>query len=202
MIVPNMELVKEWVEAWRGKHMVLPLPSTFDHYWANVDKDVRTQCAKARRHGYTVSKVTEAAQEDIGSIWDSWEEKQDRPLNTEFIHIDPRIPPQDVSGYWPFNYYEHTRGYLDLFQVADKEGLVVGYLELATANGHSIVYSTMGHKDYLRYGIMKLLFVEAIRSLIAQGGHSLYYLKPKYALEHPEKAVFIHDLRFIPPNEV
>jgi len=194
--IPTKEDTYEWVEENKRLHLRLTLPTTFDEYWNNVDKDIRTQYRKAQKLGYTSKWTTEVAGTDISEIWDSWEEKQDRPLNRIMHHFNPNMGDWTNQGCWPYSYYPHTQGYLDLIQVYDDDGIVVAYLEIASTTTDTVVFSTMAHAYHQKNGIMKLLFMDTIKGLIDRHIKYFYYLKPRYVNENPEKAIFVRDLRF------
>jgi hypothetical protein len=195
-MIPRKEITKAWAQYWKKYHLCLALPDTIEAYLQSVDKDVRTQCNKATRNGLVAKWTTEPQRDDIAAIWHSWSEKQGRPINLTIGHTDPNMGSQTIGSKWPFDYYEHTQGYHDLIQVYTPTGVVVAYLELASDGPESVVFSTLGHKNYLRLGVMKFLFVEAVRGLIDRGSTALYYMKPKYLEQHPESAPFVNDLRF------
>lgn len=198
--IPTREATRLWVEKWAPKHLRLSLPATFEEYWASVDKDVRTQCRKAEKAGFVARWTTTPNQEDIAGVWDSWEgeDKNGRGVNRCVYHFDKDIGWWTTRDCWPFSYYPHTQGYLDMVEVVDDMGNLVAYLELATHDGDTVVFHTLGHKAFLRYGIVKLMFVEAVRGLIARGGKAFYYLKPEYITEFPERGVLVRDLGFRP----
>lgn len=194
--IPTREDTCAWVQEKKWEHLQLTLPTDFETYWKSVDGDVRTQHRKAVRLGYTAKWVDQASGEDIADIWDSWDHKQDRPINRLVGHFNPEMGQWTTLGCWPWRYYPHTKGYLDLMEVSDADGMVVAYIELACDGNEAVVFSTMGHSAYLRHGIMKFMFVEAIRTLISRGVRALYYMKPGYLATHPERAPFCNDLRF------
>ena len=201
MVIPRREVVYEWVDKWWPQHLCLELPSTIDEYVAKVDKDVRTQCRKAQREGYVARWTTAPDQTDIALVWDSWEGmvKNNRPINRTIAHCDDKVGAWTTRTCWPFSYYPHTQGYLDMVEVVDSDGLLMAYLEIATHGEHSVVWHTMCHQLALKHGVSKLLFVEAARGLIERGVRYFHYLKPKYIKENPGHAAFALDLRFKAP---
>jgi len=178
--------------------MVLHLPPTFEEYWGQVGKDIRTQTRKAQRNGYTARWGVELTPIDIAEIWASWDGKvkQGRTLSKTICHFDGELRFFALEDRWPYTYYPETQGYLDMIRVYNEDGLVIAYLELASDGDESLVFSTLGHYDYLDKGVMKLLFVETVKGLIARGGKNLYYMKDWYIKQYPERSHFVNDLGF------
>jgi len=196
MKVPDRYYTALWVEYWKGKHLVLELPSTFEEFYASVDKDIRTQCNKAKRNGLYARWDTKAANDDIADIWHSKGERWGKPVRHSITHMDPDIGTFQIEDTWPFSYYAETLGYHDLIQCYNSDGTVVAYAEFASTPEDSVAFSCMGHADWLPCGAMKLTFVEAIRGFIARGTKNVYYQKPNGLIEEPVRTTFMKDFGF------
>lgn len=164
----------------------------FDEYFKSVDKDVRTSYNKAQRNGCKVikiDKITDALYQDILDIYASKDQRQGRDIN--YLYHKPEGGSWDLREGWPhvdYNEYTCDRHYMDFYGcfIGDK---MVAFLELLHSNEFVSTYATMGHADYLKKGIMKFLFIEAIRL----GKFKYLQYGDKSSVE--QLKVFLSDLR-------
>jgi hypothetical protein len=172
------------------------IPNSFNQYFKEVETDARTCYHKALRNGFEVHKVDEPVLSEILDIYRSREERQGREINYHYT-ITREIRP-DIRFGWPhpdYRAYECEKHYFDFYGCFLKDKMVA-FLELLHSNGLSVVYSTMGHGEYLNKGIMKFLFLEAIKMNIGK----MKYLVYGDADKKDERIYFLHDLGFVNSN--
>lgn len=197
--VPRAFAAKEFVAYWAPRHLCLTLPLTFDTYWASVDNDIRSKWRRSMAAGYSATWTTTPSRQAIADVFHSWdgELKQGRRLNNLAIHFDPLLGERRIDSEWPWAYYEHTQGLVDFMTVQHiKTKTTVAYLEVVSFKGHTMVLHALAHKDHMKCGVMKLMFVEAVREFIARGDKAVYYMKREYAQAHPQSVIMAHDLCF------
>ena len=197
-LIPSKENVAHWVKIMAPIHCRLALPASFEEYWNGVERNARNRTNHAKKLGYTAVWTTSPHHTDIGAIWRSWRgsTKQGRNINSIFHCVDLSLGAFDLFQGWPFNYYNETKGYVDMVEVLDAEGRAVAYIELVSNGGDTVVFSTLGHKDHLKHGVMRLLFMEVARGLIERGDKAFFYNKPTFVKNNPQKAFFLKEFGF------
>lgn len=141
----------------------------FNQYFVKCDTDVRTSYRKCFGEGFTFSKlekIEDRHKKDLWEIWNSISKRQGRPINFMFEKIDGKTV-ELKDGEWPVDdYSEYSFGNesLEFYGIFSKEGTLVAYLEIIMVGKTGIVHSTLGHFKYLKYGIMKALFAEFIKT--------------------------------------
>ncbi len=158
----------------------------FDSYFKSLDKD----CRRDYKRSYKVKKIdkiTSKLHKDILSIYGSKPTRQGREINYQYLHHTGKN--MDIREGWPHTYGKQCpKHYFDFYGCFDKSTLVA-FLELLHSNELTLVYSTMGHADYLKKGVMRRLFIEAIRQ---SGAKYLVYGDESYK---PEIKYFLNDLK-------
>jgi len=158
----------------------------FDSYFKSLDKD----CRRDWKRDYKVKKldkITTKLLKDILDIYASKPTRQNREIN--YMYLLPTGEWVDIRRGWPHTYGKQCpKHYFDFYGCFDKSTLVA-FLELLHSNKLTIVYSTMGHADYLKKGVMRRLFIEAIRQ---SGAKYLVYGDESYK---PEIKYFLNDLK-------
>jgi hypothetical protein len=142
-----------------------PLYAEIKDYFNEVSKDARTCYHRAKRNGYEVIKIgviTDKIEQDIFNIYTSKPERQGRMVNTLY-HL-PEGGDWDIREGWPHKDYFKTcpKHYYEFYGCFLK-GEMVAFLELLRSGDLTITYSTMGHADHLSKGIMKFMFIEAVK---------------------------------------
>ena len=138
----------------------------FTSYFAQCDVDVRTSYNKYIRNNFEfrqLNLITEKEQKQLYDIWTSTATRQGRTINLNYETIKGEVE-EIKEDHWPikdYNDYNFDDCSLELF-VIYKDGIIVAYLELIFIDNIAIVHSTLGHFDYLKFGIMKALFVEVL----------------------------------------
>lgn len=143
------------------------LKGNFEDYFNSVETDARTQYRKGIKNNLSVTRLYKISQQDndeLLQIYDSTPIRQDREIN--YMHqqvINDQLI--DIRYGWPvkdydiFNCDKHNL----IFYVCKKDDKIVSFLELLNSDKVSVVHLTMGHHDYLKYGIMKFMFMEVIK---------------------------------------
>lgn len=137
---------------------------TFDSpedYFKQCDVDVRTSFRKCNKHSYEIKQLTDITAKDsseLYNIWTSSPTRQGRPINMNYEDLNFKLRPI-TAGKWPIEKYSAPLVFYALYI----DNIIVGYLELLFEKDYAIVHSTLGHSDYLKYGIMKTLFFEVIK---------------------------------------
>lgn len=135
---------------------------TFDEYFLAVKTDARTQWRKATKNGYTISKIIDVQKyaADLYEIWTSKDVRQNRPINLNYESIN-RKRIEITKDAWPVEVYNTPD--LEMYGCF-KDGKLVAYLEIQNNNANeSVVHSTLGHGDHMKFGVMKFLFLEVIK---------------------------------------
>ncbi len=160
------ETIKNWFRQNGQSLYYASFPENFEQYWKNISGAVRTDCRKAKRLGYEVRLVDSVNATDMVELWSSWDHKQNRPINFNYNQIDGKL--NDLRNGWSYkNYSEefpcssHNLRMWGCF-LDDK---MVGYLELLKVGTYLVVHSTLAHKDHIKNGIVKQLFIEAIKNI-------------------------------------
>lgn len=132
-----------------------------EDYYSKCDVDVRTQHRKASKVGFKINQlfdITPLISTELYSIWTSSDVRQNRPINLQYETIEtfclPILPER-----WPVKKYDGPLS----FYAMEMDVKIVAYVELYTQGTTAVVHSTLGHFDYLKYGIMKALFYEIIK---------------------------------------
>lgn len=139
----------------------------YEEYLKKCDVAVRSAYNKYKSIGLTFKKVDLIdleEKEQLWNIWTSTDKRKNRPVNLFYERINGVKEPIK-KDYWPIeNYKEYEFEDCSLeFYAIYKDNLMVAYLEVIIANKRLIVHSTLGHYDYLKYGITKSLFLEVIK---------------------------------------
>jgi hypothetical protein len=153
--------------SWAQKHLNKELwcldknlYSDYNDYLKHCDVDVRTQINKATKNNIQFHRIwfinTEVP--ELYNAWTSTSQRQDRPINLQYEKFDGSLFTINKEK-WPYELYNTDN--FQLFYVY-KDKIVVAYLELVIHNKVAIVHSTIGHADYLKFGIMKFLFAKTI----------------------------------------
>jgi hypothetical protein len=152
---------------WAKKHLKKELwcfdkslYSGYNDYLKHCDIDVRTQINKATKNKISINRVYFLNGQDshLYNAWISAPIRQDRPINLQYEKLDGSL--YKINKYkWPYQFYHENN--FQLYCVY-KDNITVGYLELVIHNRVAIVHSTIGHADYLKFGIMKFLFAKTI----------------------------------------
>ena len=171
----NLWFYKNYIE--KDIYLYLKIPSTFEEYWNSIKNVVRTDYRKAIKNGYCIKQLDimdETKFQQLLSIWSSWDEKQHRSINYGYEYVDGT--KKDLRGGWPYRSYSLTfkcdKHNIQLF-CCYKNNVIVGYLELLQYDNFLVVHSTMAHKDHIKNGIVKLLFIDVIKHNI--GKTRFYY---------------------------
>jgi len=131
----------------------------FESYFKSLNKDCRREWKKDFKVK-KVSKITPRLLKDILAIYASKPIRQGRDIN--YMYLLPTGEWVDIRKGWPHTYGRHcSKHYFDFYGCFDKS-ILVAFLELLHSNKLTLVYSTMGHADYLKKGIMRRLFIETI----------------------------------------
>lgn len=166
---------------WYLNHTEHPLmgniPETFDEYWnKTIKKQIRTEWRKAQKSNcklrriYNISPVND----EVIEIWRSQKNrkrtKRWRYGNDIFQYCDPFFKRWTFFDRWPirdYSVYNCPKHNLE-FWVVEKDNKVVAYMSTIRIGELSIVGSIFGHSDFIKYGIMKFMFVEIIRKYIQE----------------------------------
>lgn len=149
----------------KSRPLVCILPEKPEEYFNSCKKQARYEWRQAQKNGFRIKKVLEP-NNDIVEIWKSKKERQGReismnyfdPITLEYKTFSDKWVEQDYSKYT-------CRNHRLEFWTVEKDK-TVAYMELVKCGKYVIVQSAMGHSDYLKYGIMKYLFIEVIKDLI------------------------------------
>lgn len=156
--------------------------SSPEDYFKHCDVDVRTSFRKCQAKGYEIKQLFNIGAEEsaqIYNIWASKSERQNRPVNMNYEDLNLKLRPINKDQ-WPIKEYTRPLAFYGIYL----DGIIVGYLELVFEGDYAIVHSTLGHAEYLKYGIMKTMFFEVIKlnwnsinKLIYGAGNSKSYFK-------------------------
>lgn len=145
----------------------LSLFSDYNNYIKKCDTDVRTSYNKYLKNDFKFTKLFIIGPTEQFQLWDIWTStntRQNRPLNLYYEKIDGG--KEEIKfNHWPIaDYFEYIFPTCALeFYAIYKDDKIVAYLELIFSDGVAIVHSTLGHFNFLKFGIMKALFVEVIK---------------------------------------
>lgn len=187
------DLIKKFITSF-GDPMYATIPDTFWEYFSEVETDARTCYRKAKRNRLVVRKVLKIDSDlhkDIIDIFNSKPIRQHREVGHLYNRLDG--VQVDLFKEWPnknYKIYDCPKHYMDFYGCFSGIRLV-GYLELLHSNGLATVYSTMGHAEFLKYGIMKYLFLEAVRMNIGK----IKYLQYGNYQETGDRLFFVKDLK-------
>jgi len=173
------------------------IPDSFDDYYKEVKTNARARYRKAKEAGFEVRKVDTPNSNDILDIYRSKDQRQGRDIN--FFYELPQGGKVDIRLGWPiqdYSVFDCDKHYFDFYGCFLKDKMVA-FLELLHSNTLASVYMTMGHGDYLKQGIMKFLFMEAIRLNIGKIKY-FHYVEFDYL---DERVLFMEDLRIINHNQ-
>lgn len=143
--------------------------TSFSNYLSKCDTDVRTSYRKCFAEGFTfaqLERIERRHKQDLWEIWNSVSKRQGRPINFMFEKIDGETVELKKDE-WPIDDYAEyvfNNESLEFYGIFSKEGILVAYLEVIMIGKTGIVHSTLGHFQYLKYGIMKALFAEFIKT--------------------------------------
>jgi len=141
----------------------------FSDYFSKCDTDVRTSYRKCFGEGFSfarLDKISQNYKRDLWEIWNSISKRQGRPINFMFEQINGETVELKKDE-WPvedYSEYVFNNESLEFYGIFSKEGILVAYLEVIMVGKTGIVHSTLGHFQYLKYGIMKALFAEFIKT--------------------------------------
>lgn len=148
-------------------YLNLSLFLNFNDYIKKCDTDVRTSYNKYLRNYFKFERLYIIGPTEQSQLWDIWTStntRQNRPLNLYYEKINGSREEIKVN-HWPIaDYLEYTFPNCSLeFYAISKDDKIVAYLEIIISDKMAIVHSTLGHHSYLKFGIMKSLFVETIK---------------------------------------
>ena len=135
--------------------------TSIEDYFKQCDTDVRTSFRKCQNKGYEIKELTSIGAEESAQLYDIWTSsstRQGRQINMVYEDLKLNLLPVNKDQ-WPVKEYSLPLVFYALYM----DGVIVGYLELLFEGDYAIVHSTMGHKNYLKFGIMKTLFFEVIK---------------------------------------
>lgn len=192
----HCELIQKFIYSYDDPLFAV-IPDSFDEYFYLVSKDTRNCYRRAKAAGFTVSKVDQITPElhqAILEIYRSKPQRQGRPVHYLYHTLDNFST--DIREGWPrpdYRVFTCEKHYFDFYGcfLGDK---LVAFLELLHSNSLATVYSTMGHADYLGKGVMKFLFLEAIK----HGG--VKYLQYGDTNHPSDLFFFLKDLRIVNHN--
>ena len=188
--------INNWISNVTPGLLCATLPDSFDKYWESVRTNARTEYRKAVKNSISFIKLDKVPHQDILDVWNSWdgEEKQGRELNKRYNAIDGSWHPIEgkwvIDDYSPYNYEDAD---LSFFGVSSDDKCV-GYIECVRYGDKAAVHSILGHKDYLKHGIMKMLIMDAIKYYIPLGVTGLYYGDSSFLQD--KRRFFMRDLGF------
>lgn len=153
------------------------IPGDFDAYLKEVSVDVRSAYKKniTRYEVFKIDVLGENLLIRISDIWHSSDTRQGRPINYNYEAVNGCIC--DISDRWSISDYgalNFGSQKLEMFVCTDEHKVVVGYLELLSSNGLSIVHSTLGHKDKLKDNIMRYIFSSVVKMKIPDMKYLVY----------------------------
>lgn len=139
----------------------------FNDYVKKCDISVRSSHNKYLKNNFNFKRlyiIGPEEQEQIYNIWTSTNKRQNRPINFFYEKIEGNKEEIKINN-WPIkDYLEYTFPNNSLeFYAIYKDSVIIAYLELLITNKIAVVHSTLGHFDYLKFGIMKALFLEVIK---------------------------------------
>jgi len=183
--------------------LYLDLPKTFEEYIDKiVKKSARTEWHKAKKNNCSLERIYDIIpiNDDIIEIWESQKERK----HTEKWRWEKQFLLEDLEGRlrwflkkWPKQKYEYfCSNHKVEFWVVKKDSKVISYIEIVKANDKAVVHSTFGHTDYLKYGIMKFMFVELLRYYIEEKKIKIF----SYGFEQflkDNRRFFVEDLGII-----
>ena len=151
--------------------LVCILPDSFEEYFNNVcKKEARYEYRIAEKNNCRAKRVMDITpiNDRIIEIWKSKNERQGRKINMSHHNIYNEYT--DIKDKWvEQNYGKYSCPIHKLeFWVVEKDKKLVAYVEIMRCGKYALVSSAMGHGNYLKYGIMKYLFINIIRELIGR----------------------------------
>ena len=185
-------IIKNWVELQKPKHFFVNLPTTFEDYLKSIDKVTRTDYNKSIRLEYKfdlLNILTEKDHKDIIEVLKSKNRRQNREMNFYSELLDGKKINFLQLNKWIIDDYTCSDK-AKLFVVRSKENNIVAYLELLYSNNDCIVHYVMGHGDHLKNGVMKHLFLDAIK-------YNFPLIKRLFYGIIPHINFFLKDLRII-----
>jgi hypothetical protein len=138
-----------------GKYDVcatMPLPQSREA-WESDHRTARKRAWRAEHHGYFACRVNRDEFED-----DVWKINLSRPVRQGKPMADSY---RDRPSYGADKYPCHLHG-VHAYGVLDGHGTLVAYLWMYRAGDLALVSQVLGHADHEDFGIMHLLFREAL----------------------------------------
>ena len=194
-LVNDSKDIERWVTTVSPSLLCAALPTSFEQYWDGIRTNARTEYRKAVKNSFCFTKLDTIPHEDIVEIWTSWEgkEKQGRELNKRYNALDGSW--HSIGDRWvidDYSSYDYEDSDLSFFGVySDK---CVGYIECVRHGEKAAVHSILGHKKYLKHGIMKMLIIDAVKHYIPLGVTKLYYGDSSFLQDN--RRFFMRDLGF------
>ena len=144
---------------------VLPVPGSLEA-WREARRTARKRAARAYRRGYHAGPLKrETWAEDMYEINVSRSHRQGRPMASGYRRREVMSPLPD---------YPCGRHCVRATGVWTDNGHLVAYLMMYRVGELALVSQILGHGDHERNEIMFLLFEDALRREIDQGGVVVY----------------------------
>lgn len=147
-----------------------------DIYLNFVGAKTRNMIRKAAKFEYHTNIFeSEKYLSDIKNIWTSTPIRSGQAMSEAYLG-----EPESFED--KFSCKDHLTFGFGVF----KESTLVGYANVAILGDIAIIVQVMGHKDYLKDGIMNMLFCDLQSHLYSSGQKVIIYLRMKSATERLE----------------
>ena len=141
---------------------IILLPDTIDGYLKLIGPKSRNMIRKAEKSGYVSGRfIWNENLEDIYEIHTSSKSRQGRKMDKNY-----RLYPKPIDGV-------DTEDYKLLHIGVFYDDKVVAYIELAVFGNFATTRRILGRKEDLKYGVMNLLFKEAVNYGIRENAFSV-----------------------------
>ena len=131
---------------------VMPLPRSRDA-WEAEHRTARKRAWRAEGFGYFAARINRGeSEDDVHAINTSRDYRQGRPMSDGY-----RTPPTYLDTEYPC-----LRHGVHAYGVLDGHSTLVAYLWMYRAGDLALVSQVLGHGNHEGYGIMYLLFREAL----------------------------------------
>jgi len=130
---------------------VIKIPKNIDIYLKLIGAKSRNMNKKAEKNGIDC-KVIEWNNylEDIYKINTSSQVRQGREMDKVYLEYPKKVTNEDIEDF--------KIRYIGAF----KDNILVGYIELYIYGNFAMTNRILGHRDYLKYGVMNLMIKKCV----------------------------------------
>jgi len=144
---------------------IIKIPNTIEEYLKLIGAKSRNMIKKAQKN-------------DIYTDIFDWNEKLDEiyKINTSSLVRQGREMDESYKNYPKKVEYENEKDFKIVYVGAFKDNILIGYIELYIYGDFAMTNRILGHKEYLKYGVMNLMVKYCVEYMIKNNIKYLNYL--------------------------